>query len=224
MTSKFVALCTLFVAVNAGLLPAAVTTYSAAPGLPLAHAAPLVRYSPAAEVSHSYSSIAAPAALAYAAPIAKAVSYGPAAVAVSAPAVGATQESVYRSLGGTVSQYSKAVDTAFSSVRKYDTRINNNVFAPAIAKTVAYAAPAPALVAHAAPAVVAHAAPAVVAHSAPAIVSAAAPAVYSAHAPTLYSAHATPAVTAYATKALSYSPATAVAHVSYNGYGANYAW
>lgn len=53
--------------------------------------------------------------------------------------VGSTQENVVRSFAGTVSQYSKAVDTPFSSVRKTDTRVNNNVYSAAPALT--YAAP-----------------------------------------------------------------------------------
>ncbi|XP_055906511.1 cuticle protein 67-like [Eupeodes corollae] len=81
-------------------------------------------------------------------------------VAVATPltyagsAIGSTQENVIRSFGGTVSQYSKAVDTPFSSVRKTDTRINNNVYTPALAKTITYAAPG-AVYAHAAPLVTA---------------------------------------------------------------------
>ncbi|XP_055853040.1 pupal cuticle protein C1B-like [Episyrphus balteatus] len=75
-------------------------------------------------------------------------------------AIGSTQENVVRSFGGTVSQYSKAVDTPFSSVRKSDTRINNNVYTPALAtKTISYAAPAPVYAHPVAPAVYAHAAP-----------------------------------------------------------------
>ncbi|XP_064539847.1 cuticle protein 16.5 [Drosophila montana] len=64
-------------------------------------------------------------------------------VAVANPAVDAvasTQHNVVRSFAGTVSSYSKAVDTPYSSVRKSDTRIQNNVYQPAIAKTT-YSAP-----------------------------------------------------------------------------------
>ncbi|XP_062134589.1 cuticle protein 16.5 [Drosophila sulfurigaster albostrigata] len=135
-------------------------------------------------------------------------------VAVANPAVDAiasTQQNVVRSFAGTVSSYSKAVDTPYSSVRKSDTRIQNNVYQPAIAhaaplytqatpiveKTV-YAAPAPvvAKTVYAAPAPVVaktvYAAPApvvakTVAYAAPVVaktVSYAAPAVhYSAPAP-----------------------------------------
>ncbi|KAL5281649.1 hypothetical protein ACFFRR_005165 [Megaselia abdita] len=57
--------------------------------------------------------------------------------------VGSTQENVVRSFAGTVSQYSKAVDTPFSSVRKTDTRVNNNVYTPTYpaAPALTYAAP-----------------------------------------------------------------------------------
>ncbi|XP_034482681.1 cuticle protein 16.5 [Drosophila innubila] len=135
-------------------------------------------------------------------------------VAVANPAVDAvasTHQNVVRSFDGTVSSYSKAVDTPYSSVRKSDTRIQNNVYTPAIAKATyaaplytqatpivqkaVYAAPAPVLtktVSYAAPAVTYAAHAPVVAktvYSAPApvlakTVSYAAPAVtYAAHAP-----------------------------------------
>ncbi|XP_050334668.1 cuticle protein-like [Bactrocera neohumeralis] len=57
-------------------------------------------------------------------------------------AVAATHQNVVRSFGGTVSQYSKNIETPYSSVHKSDTRISNNVYTPAVAKTVTYAAPA----------------------------------------------------------------------------------
>lgn len=63
--------------------------------------------------------------------------------------VGSTQENVVRSFAGTVSQYSKAVDTPFSSVRKTDTRVNNNVYSAAPALT--YAAPVTNTLIHPAP-------------------------------------------------------------------------
>ncbi|XP_017009424.2 pupal cuticle protein C1B isoform X1 [Drosophila takahashii] len=62
----------------------------------------------------------------------------------SVDAVASTQQNVVRSFAGTVSSYSKAVDTPYSSVRKSDTRIQNNVYTPAIAKTTYAAAAAPA--------------------------------------------------------------------------------
>jgi len=112
--------------------------------------------------------IGAPAVSYAAAP---AVSYAaaPAVSYVHAPAIGASHQSTLRSLDGNsaVSTYSKAVDSAFSSVRKYDTRISNDAVAlthatyaaPAYAAP-AYAAPAYAASAYAAPA---YAAPAVAA-------------------------------------------------------------
>ncbi|KAK9509385.1 hypothetical protein O3M35_006716 [Rhynocoris fuscipes] len=122
-----------------------------------------------------------------------------AAPAVST-AIGTSQQSTLRSLdgGNVVSQYSKAVDTAFSSVRKYDTRITNDarLLAPAVA-TYAHAAPAVATYAHAAPVVAARA-------YAPAV--AAAPV---AHAGLL---------------GVAYSAAPAVAHIAFDGLGAHYAW
>lgn len=99
---------------------------------PLA-AAPLTRiaYSPANQVSQVYSSIAAPAALSYAPQI-----------AYANPAIASTQQNTIRTLGGTVSSYSKAIDTAFSSVRKSDTRVSNNYYAPALATRTIALAPA----------------------------------------------------------------------------------
>ena len=133
----------------------------------------------------------------------------------SVDAVGATHENVVRSFGGTVSTHSKAVDTPYSSVRKTDTRINNNVYTPAVAKTVTYAAPAPVTYAHA-PAPVAYAAPAVTyAHAAPVTktISYAAPVAktvtYAAPAPVTYT-HAAPVA-----KAVTYAaPAATYAHVA----------
>ncbi|XP_005180612.1 pupal cuticle protein C1B-like [Musca domestica] len=110
----------------------------------------------------------------------------------SVDAVASTNENVVRSFAGTVSHYSKSVNTPYSSVNKVDSRINNNVYTPAVAKTVSYAAPAvtKTVYSHEAPAVYAHAAPAVYAHSAPVV----AKTVYSQPAPAVYT-HATPAVT-----------------------------
>lgn len=100
------------------------------------YSAPIAKqlaYSPAHQVSQVYSSIAAPQ-LAYG---------GHSPLTISTPAIGSSQENTVRSLGGTISSYSKAVDTAFSSVRKADTRISNNVFTPALAtKTIAVQQPA----------------------------------------------------------------------------------
>ncbi|XP_013117288.2 pupal cuticle protein G1A-like [Stomoxys calcitrans] len=141
----------------------------------------------------------------------------------SVDAVASTQQNVVRSFGGTVSHYSKSVQTPYSSVHKEDTRINNNVYTPAVAKTVTYAAPAVAkTVTYAAPAVAktvySHEAPAVYSHAAPAVYSHAAPAVYAApavaktvyshEAPAVYS-HAAPAVYSHAAPAVYAAPAVA---------------
>ncbi|XP_061393887.1 cuticle protein LPCP-23-like [Musca vetustissima] len=118
----------------------------------------------------------------------------------SVDAVASTQENVVRSFAGTVSHHSKSVNTPYSSFNKVDTRINNNVYTPAVAKTVSYAAPAvtKTVYSHEAPAVYAHSAPAAVtktvySHPAPAVYAHAAPAVYAQAAPAVY-AHAAPAV------------------------------
>lgn len=102
----------------------------------------------------TYTNIAtplAPAPIAYQA-------QGP--LAIHAPAIGASQQSVYRSLGGAqaVSTYSKAVDSAFSSVRKSDIRITNDALSLAHAGPLAVAHAAPLAVAHAAPLATAYAA------------------------------------------------------------------
>ncbi|KAK9885197.1 hypothetical protein WA026_010703 [Henosepilachna vigintioctopunctata] len=173
MAFKFVVFCAALAYANAGLLPAA---------------AP-VAYSPAAAVSHAY--ISTPA-VAVAAPLAAAP------VAIHAPAVGSSQQNVYRSFGGNqaVSTYSKAVDSAFSSVRKYDTRVTNDALS-----------------------VYAHAAPFAASYAAPAV-SYAAPA-YSTY------AHAAPIAAPIVAKAavpVAYSPAVAVSHMTFSGLGVNYGW
>ncbi|EDV50457.2 uncharacterized protein Dere_GG14954 [Drosophila erecta] len=59
-------------------------------------------------------------------------------------AVAHTQQNVVRSFDGTVSHYAKSLATPYSQVHKQDTRISNNVYQPALAKTFSYApAPAP---------------------------------------------------------------------------------
>ncbi|XP_075163059.1 cuticle protein 76-like [Haematobia irritans] len=127
-------------------------------------------------------------------------------------AVASTQHNVVRSFGGTVSHYSKSVQTPYSSVHKVDTRINNNVYTPAVAKTVSYAAPA----VYAAPTVaktVSYAAPAVHTYSA---------------APAVHTYAAAPAVQTYAApvvkQAITYSPAAAVAHATFEGFGAHWGY
>ncbi|XP_055840956.1 cuticle protein 76-like [Episyrphus balteatus] len=166
MAFKFVVLCALLSAANAGLAP-------------VAYSAPLAHYA-----------VANP----------------------SLDAVGSTQHNVVRSYAGTVSQYSKAVDTPYSSVRKSDTRINNNVYTPTYAKALTYAAPQ-AVYSHAAPAAAVYSQ-----HVAPA-------AVYSHATPTVYS-HAAPAavIAQPAAHAIAYSPAATVAHVTFDGFGAHYGY
>ncbi|KRK01341.1 uncharacterized protein Dyak_GE21623, isoform B [Drosophila yakuba] len=169
----------------------------------------------------------------------------------SVDAVASTQQNVVRSFAGTVSSYSKAVDTPYSSVRKSDTRIQNNVYTPAtlvhapapvVEKTVYAAAPAPVVAKHvySAPAQV-YAAPAPVlaktVYSAPApvlaktVYSAPAP-VYAAPAPvlakTVYSAPApvyaaaAPVVAKTVSQTVHYSPAESVSHMSFDGFGTHW--
>ncbi|XP_044250517.1 cuticle protein 76 isoform X2 [Drosophila takahashii] len=168
----------------------------------------------------------------------------------SVDAVASTQQNVVRSFAGTVSSYSKAVDTPYSSVRKSDTRIQNNVYtpktlvhapapvvekhvyaapAPVLAKTL-YAAPAPvvAKTVYSAPAAVYTAPAPVVAktvYSAPAPVYAApapvvAKTVYSAPAP-VYSAPA-PVLAKTVSQTVHYSPAKSVSHMSFDGFGTHW--
>ncbi|XP_059224585.1 pupal cuticle protein G1A-like [Stomoxys calcitrans] len=124
--------------------------------------------------------------------------------------------------------YSKSVQTPYSSVHKVDTRINNNVYTPAVAKTVSYAAPA--YQTYAAPAVaktVSYSAPAVQTYAAPAVHTYAAPAVQTYAAPAVHT-YAAPAVQTYAApvvkQAITYSPAATVAHVSFDGFGAHWGY
>lgn len=198
---QFFVLASVLAYANAGIIGApAVATYSAAPAVSSSY---FQQASAPVALAHS-----APVALAHAAPVVS--TYAAAPLAVHAPSIGASHQSVERSLGGaqTVSHYSKAVDSAFSSVRKYDTRITNDALRVAAA---------PIAVAHGAP--LAHyATPAVTyaAHAAP-VVSA-------------YAAHAAPVVSAYSaapvvTKtAVAYSPAAVVSHASFTGLGASYQW
>lgn len=136
-------------------------------------------------------------------------------------AVGSTQEKVVRSFDGTVSHYSKSVDTPFSSVRKTDTRVNNKVYTP-----VAYHADVP-VTYHAAPIGSSATSTAYHVPSIDALHYQAAPVAYSSPIKTLqpiqYS-HPAPVNTAYQTNTLSFSPAEAVAHVSFAGLGTHYEW
>ncbi|XP_061393886.1 cuticle protein 67-like [Musca vetustissima] len=128
----------------------------------------------------------------------------------SVDAVASTQQNVVRSFAGTVSHYSKSVNTPYSSVNKVDTRINNNVYTPAVAKTVSYAAPAVHTYTAAAPAFHTYAAAAPAFHT-----YAAAPAVY---------AHGVPAAAPVVKHAITYSPAETVAHVNFDAFGAHWGY
>ncbi|CAH1400657.1 unnamed protein product [Nezara viridula] len=168
------------------------------------------------------------------------VSYG-----LATTAIGSSSQSTLRSADGSsaISQYSKAVDTAFSSVRKTDTRITNDAryltplaatyHAPAYAASYAAApvvakAYAPAVATYAAaPAVSTYHAPAVAAyHAAPVVAKAYAPALAApAYAARAYAAPAlaAPAVAAHGLLGVAYSAAPAVAHVSYDSPIVHYA-
>lgn len=160
---KIVALCALISVASAGNLVATgpALAYEAAPAV--SH----VSYS-APAVSHVSYSAPLPLVKAYSAPVVH-------APVVHAPAVGTSHQSTVRSLDGNsaISHYSKSVDTAFSSVRKVDTRVTND--AKILTPAVAYTAAAPAHVSYAAPAHVSYAAPAHLSY-APAHLSYAAPA------------------------------------------------
>ncbi|CAH0552994.1 unnamed protein product [Brassicogethes aeneus] len=140
MAFKFVIFAAALAYTNAGFLSApAVATYSATPA---------VHYSAAPAVSSSYirQASAAPVLSTYAAAAPVVSTYATAPVAIAhaapvafhAPAFGSSQQNVIRSFGGAqaISTYSKAVDTPFSSVRKYDTRITNDALSVAHAPLV----------------------------------------------------------------------------------------
>ncbi|XP_072397706.1 pupal cuticle protein G1A-like [Diabrotica undecimpunctata] len=181
MAFKIVIFASFLAYTNAGLLGApAVATYSAAPAVSSAyiHSAPL--------------EIAKPVLSAYAA----------APVAIHAPAYGSSHQSVERSLGGaqSISHYSKAIDSAFSSVRKYDTRITNDALSFGVAAHAPVAAYAAAPVAKAlAPTIAYSAAPSVsssyIQHAQPIIAKAVAPVAVAAPEHLTYTA---PAHVAYA--------------------------
>ncbi|XP_001353247.3 cuticle protein LPCP-23 [Drosophila pseudoobscura] len=164
-------------------------------------------------------------------------------------AVAHTQQNVVRSFDGTVSHYAKSVATPYSQVHKQDTRISNNVYQPAIAKTVTYAAPAPAAVynhhAHPEPQLFTQAAPqAAVYHQAvqaapvanvyhqeapqASVYHQAAPqaAVYHQAAPQASVYHqAAPQASVYhqaQPAVIHYSPAESVSHMSFDGFGTHW--
>ncbi|XP_039449930.1 cuticle protein 21.3 isoform X2 [Culex pipiens pallens] len=193
--------------------------------------------------------------------VASASAGGPAAYSIAAPSadyhsVGASHEHTVKGLYGqnVLSQYSKAVDSAHSSVRVHSSRLSNDglAYAPHYAAAAHYPAAhyaAPALryaaPAYAAPAVH-YAAPAVHYPAAP-VVKAAYPAYghaayghaaygHAAYAPAAYghaayghAAYASPLVRpALAAAPLAYKAPLAAAHpgavVSFAGLGAQYAW
>ncbi|XP_008476016.1 larval/pupal cuticle protein H1C-like [Diaphorina citri] len=141
-------------------------------------------------------------------------------------AVGSQSQSVVRSLDGNSvhSVYSKAVDTPFSSVRKYDSRVSNDAIAYAHAPVYhapVYSAPvvkSVAPVTYAAAPVLKYAAP--YPYHAPVVKSIAHPVAYS---PVAYHAPVSAGVAPYAVKA-PYSPAAVVSHVDFDGYGVHYAF
>ncbi|KAI5740823.1 hypothetical protein M8J76_007586 [Diaphorina citri] len=140
-------------------------------------------------------------------------------------AVGSQSQSVVRSLDGNSvhSVYSKAVDTPFSSVRKYDSRVSNDAIAYAHAPVYhAYSAPvvkSVAPVTYAAAPVVKYAAP--YPYHAPVVKSIAHPVVYN---PVAYHAPVSAGVAPYAAVKAPYSPAAVVSHVDFDGYGVHYAF
>ncbi|CAB3362765.1 Hypothetical predicted protein [Cloeon dipterum] len=145
-------------------------------------------------------------ALSYAAPAYTASAYA-SPLAVGAPAISSVSQNTLRSFGnvGQVSTYSKSLDTPYSSVRKSDIRVTND------ARTYAT---------YAAPALTSYAAPRLRQLRRPAVAHAtyAAPAV--AHA-----TYAAPAISAHpAALGVAYSAAPAVAHYSFDGIGAHYAY
>ncbi|XP_039964008.1 pupal cuticle protein G1A-like [Bactrocera tryoni] len=219
-------------------VPVAKAVSYAAPAPVYHQAAPVaIHYSPAETASHMSfdgfgthwdSEMAFKFALTFAAFLAVAnagailshVAVAPVAVAKianpSVDAVATTHQNVVRSFAGTGSHHSKAVDTPYSSVRQSDTRINNKVYAPAIAKTVTtYAAPA---VTPVVSAYTAAAAAPLVSKTILSPVAKVAPVVYSHAAPVATYGHVA------AAPAIAYSPAAAVAHVAFDGFGTHWGY
>jgi hypothetical protein len=139
--------------------------------------------------------------------------------------VGSTHESTVKGFGGNsvISQYSKAVDTPYSSVRKYDTRISNDALAYAPA---AHAIAAPAVTYSAAPAL-AYGAGYRAYGAAPALAYGAGYRAYGAAPALAYGAAYAPAIAKTAVAAplgVAYSAAPAVAHLSFSGLGVTYGY
>ncbi|KAI8040489.1 uncharacterized protein LOC128258677 [Drosophila gunungcola] len=155
-------------------------------------------------------------------------------------AVAHTQQNVVRSFDGTVSHYAKSVATPFSQVHKQDTRISNNVYQPAVAKTFSYA-PAPVPVSIPAPVYTHQAQPepshlftqASPVYHQPARVQTspvyhqpaqvATPSVYHqpAHVETPAVYHQ-PAHYSHQPTVIQYSPAETVSHMTFDGFGTHY--
>uniref|UniRef100_A0A8D8Q6Q5 Larval/pupal cuticle protein H1C n=1 Tax=Cacopsylla melanoneura TaxID=428564 RepID=A0A8D8Q6Q5_9HEMI len=140
-------------------------------------------------------------------------------------AVGTQSQSVVRSLDGKSvhSVYSKAVDTPFSSVRKYDSRLSNDAVAyahahaPFVAPVKSYAPVTYTLKAYTAP----------YPYTASLVNSFASPVIY--HAPVATTngvAYHAPVGSAYPyhTGSVAYSSAAVVSHVDFDGYGVHYAF
>ncbi|CAB3362764.1 Hypothetical predicted protein [Cloeon dipterum] len=185
------------------------------------------------------------APLSYGAPAAYAA---PAYASYAAPAVSAVSSNTLRSFGnvGQVSTYSKALDTPFSSVRKTDIRVTND--APhlrCLRRPRLHQLPSPTLIAarglHSpalgspkpAPACADYAVPInqlSAPYAAPPSAWIAAPVVR--HTALTHTAYAAPAayaapvakVASPALLGVAYSAAPAVAHMTFQGYGINYAY
>lgn len=144
------------------------------------------------------------------------------------PAVASHSQSVLRSLDGNsvISSYSKAVDTPHSSVRKYDSRVNNDAVIYAHVPTIPYHAPVyhkPTYYSN--PAVYHYPAPSYYSHypsySAPTYTPPA-----SLYHQTVYPApsYVKPVAAPVHAPAVHYSDASAVSHLSFEGLGAHYTW
>ncbi|XP_064539888.1 pupal cuticle protein C1B [Drosophila montana] len=127
-------------------------------------------------------------------------------------AVAHTQQNVVRSYDGTVSHYAKSLATPYSQVHKQDTRISNNVYQPAIAKTISYAAPAPVYAQHQQ-------------QQQPTLFTQAAPVAPVYHQQQLQ--HIPAGHASYASQqpvVVHYSPAETVSHMSFDGFGTHWGY
>ncbi|CAH0552993.1 unnamed protein product [Brassicogethes aeneus] len=130
---KFVLFAATLAIANAGFLPSDVIQYSSAPDVSTSY----FNQALPAQVAIAHPQ---PASIAYQAPVTAQLSTGylpnirqsvPISTQLSLgylPTQGQSHQSVIRSpLGGSISQYSKSLDSAYSSVRKFDTRITNDL-------------------------------------------------------------------------------------------------